>query len=406
VPIIESIINSFKQHNDFITKLENLQILILCIVCSIIMSPKVIIDTVINFIGSIINKDVLLIGLFIGIIPCTGPAISLLEQIINEIYIYFKPQNDKPIDLGPLQILLLLLNLISFQPSASNTQSSINNISLDVSKINVKYFASVASILKKYYKDIKDFNIENIITNIKTKIEFNTYIIKFNDFLQHNLEKFNNNYDEFKKEFENHIINLKKDIDTHVDNFKKGLVYHQDNLKKGFEDSFKKLFWGGGNLLEIQFRSLKNINILDLFIQFLKLLTSKEINNIILISFRLLFKFFKDNTDLLFKIFKIKSDENLLTIFDIWYYTIDSILCFLLLINNFKQTLINALKIIIHNYFGPELSGFSSIICNFIQTIFDMCLNHTCNSSIISIKNTDIIIQNKIKQEEIIKRRE
>ena len=52
-------------------------------------------------------------NLFKSIIPCTGSALNLLEQIINEIIIYFNPNNDK-IDFAPLQVILLLFKLISF----------------------------------------------------------------------------------------------------------------------------------------------------------------------------------------------------------------------------------------------------------------------------------------------------
>ena len=68
------------------------------------------------------NKNVSLaalnfVGVFKILIPCTYEFVQLVEQIINEIYKIFNPTG-KQIDLGPLQILLLLLNLFTLNSQA------------------------------------------------------------------------------------------------------------------------------------------------------------------------------------------------------------------------------------------------------------------------------------------------
>lgn len=351
--IITSIINIFKINNKFILKLENLQLLILCIVCSIITSPKLIINTVINFIDNIINNQTnLIINLFKTTIPCSEPAFNLLEQIINEIIIHFNPENDK-IDLTPLKILLPLFNLFLSQPN-SNT---------------IKIFQKLLKPFKIYAKDFKDLNIEN------TKKIY----INFTTSLEEKLINFNNDFNKFKTDLQTSLVNTTNEINKH-------LVNTTNKINKILFSLFK----GGGNILQTQFIIIKDIELFDLLIQFLKTIIDKELLNIIFVSLRLLIKLFKDNTFLLFQL-----NDEISTIFNIWYNTIDSILCFLLLVNNFTQALINTLKIIIHDYFGPELSGFSSIICNFIQSIFDTFINQKCIPNIITVKNSDIIKKHK-----------
>ena len=406
IKIAQQIINIFKSNNEFIGKLDKLQLLILCIVCSIITGPTVFINIVIEFINSIINRNIPFVNeMFKVFIPCSNQSIQLMEQIINEIYKKFNPETK--IDLGPLQILLILLNLFSFNLEASAS----NNINLNISDLKK------LDIFKKYY-NLTSLNINKLNTDIQVSFnkqynKLHELIIDFDNALKSMLNEIHNNFSEvvkfnnkLKEDIEKHAIIIVNDTQKHATNIVNDTQKHAIN----FLSNTKNFLRIGGNakILTTQFIILKNISVFDLIIHLLKIITSEfNIINCALVAIRLLLKLFKDNIDLLLNVFNLNNKSNdIKIIFDIYYNVIDSILCFLLLVNNISQVLINALKIIIYNYFGEELNGFSAIICNFIQSFFDTFVRQKCSSSFIDAKNVDIDKQTKINKQIELKKEE
>jgi hypothetical protein len=374
-------------HDEFINNIEHLQILILCIICSIIFAPTTFINIFIELLNEIINKKIPG-NLLKIIVPCSSQIINSIEKIIH---LYYIPKDGKPIDLGPLHILLILLNLFTFD------SDGIHSHLMYLNKLE---------ILKKY-KILESLNIQG--GKIDLKLNFNTFTINFSQKIIQIIDNISN------------TLLLKQTIDVNtklINDLSKGAIIAGTetgkaarkaseeftqatvNIYNSAHEEIKKLDKGwfglfrGGGTLQIQFIHLKEIQLFDLIIQLLKSITTFNIPNIILISIRLILKFIKDNIEKFEEIIFLKYTK----MFIFFYNIIDSILCFLLLINNITQVIINILKIIITKYLGDNLNGLSKFICNFIQSIFDIIVNHKCLPSIINMKGSDIY--NAIKEHE------
>ena len=309
---------------------------------------------------------------------------SNIKIVLNTI----KSANGIFKDIKEMQLLLLCV----FCNSINNTNVFIDAIGQVITNFyNKNYDLSVIlqgiipctgelnDLVEKIFNIIKS-NYSKNLNQIPGLQKFLTVlsVVFFNNIK--NSKDNNTNDNNYNKQQQNAINDIKTELDivgVKIDD--KVIIKTVSTIErlKGIGGLFD--FRGGGGL-SYAYLNIKNTNLKNLIYNSLRLIIDKSSPN----------KLFEGCLYILKIFIKIISNNNPFhhsIIIKDYLNIIDSIICFFIILNqntkNISEYNIDYLKLAIKNIFGEDLESFTTLINNFIQSIYDTFILQTCSSKVI-----------------------
>jgi hypothetical protein len=390
---IKKQLNSVKSFDSIFKELQQTQTLMLCIACNIINSSNTFLNFILEYIEKLINKEQIVASLFKTSVPCIGEIIDLVQQILNKVF-----KTDK-YNFELLKLTLVFLNL--FNMDSKTLDYNMTNLSVNITKLNMNRdtINGIKDVMKKMGLQINDLDISKVLNNIRNSdIYFNTINLpneiykNLENLLNESIKNINKGIQDINKGVNKGIQDINKGVNKGIQDINKGV----QDINKGLNDNLNILnqniknfkLWGGGALGD-NYIKMKEDQAWDIIFNgiktYFKKMDSKNIINGCLLVLRLLIIGIKTNLNILNLSNDNKSLNNNDMIKNIYFDTIDSILCLFLTLTNIDQAVINYLKTSIHYYLGKELSGLSIIINNFIQSLYDTFIIRSCGNNIINL---------------------
>ena len=393
---IKIVLNTIKSANGIFKDIKEMQLLLLCVFCNSINNTNVFIDAIGQVITNFYNKNYDLSVILQGIIPCTDELKDLVEKIFNIIKSnYGKNLNQIP----GLQKFLTVLSLVFFNniinSKDNNTndnnynkqqQNAINDIKKELDivgvKIDDKVIIKTVSIIERLIGLQFTFAKSVIGKALQATGQVTEQVVQstgqaLEQVKNQALQATGQALQATGQVAEQVVQSTGQALEQVKNQALQTTGQVVDQTLKGIGGLFG--FRGGGGL-SYAYLNIKNTNLENLIYNSLRLIIDKSSPN----------KLFEGCLYILRIFIKIISNNNPFhhsIIVKDYLNIIDSIICFFIILNqntkNISEYNIDYLKLAIKNIFGEDLESFTTLINNFIQSIYDTFILQTCSSKVI-----------------------